>query len=425
MTKTRMLLPALLLTACATTSILDESRNYAKVGDPFRAFELLDEEREARLRSAAPIDDEFEAAWREARLAFLLARGRRSIFLEREEEALVDLAKVLAIDPDHVEAPILRQRAFDKLAARATERGDEALAKTDLEKALACYIEAEHHVPGFKGAVEGAEKVRTAVARLTARAQEQFLEAVRKMPEFRYVEVRWHSANALNNDPTREDAEALRARAQHEIALRTMERGQECQQRDQFGAALVEYRSAKKLEENLPGIVEAIAQMEREVQAAWLADAAQMDVRMGRFDKARANLEKAFELSTLARGGISELMIEARKLEGERDYKIGRDFEIQGKKREALAAYEALSKNWPDGLQDEKARIEGLRLDIDSAEKEWVAAEAAEAAGDLPKALEHYLAAEQFYGGYKNVKQRIASVRERLQPAAKGTTSGG
>jgi len=425
MIKTRLLLPALLLTACATTSILDESRNLSRTGDPFRAFELLDTEREARLLSGASIDEEFEAAWREARIDFLLARGRRSIFLEQEEEALVDLAQVLAIDPDHAEAPVLRQRAFDKLAARATAVGDEALVKNDLEKALAAYIEAEHHVPGFKQAVEGAEKVRAAVANLTARAQQQFLEAVRKLPEFRYVEVRWHSANALTNDPHRDDAEVLRLRAQREIAMRTMVRGQEAEAKDQFGAALVEYRSAKRLEDKLPGIDDAIAQMEREVKATWLAEAAQMDVRMGRFDKARASLEQAFQLSTLSRGIITEIMIEARQLEGERDYGIGRDFEIQGKKREALAAYEALSKNWPAGLQDEQARIEGLRADIDSAAKEWAAAEAAEAAGDLGKALEHYLASAQYYAEFKNARHRIASVRERLPAGSTGKTNGG
>lgn len=418
MTKTRTLLLTLLLASCTTSSAIDESREHARQGDWYRAFEVIDAEREARLRAGDEIGEEFEKAYREARLAFLLGRARHSIFVEQEEEALVDLAKVLEIDPNHAEAPVLRQRAFHKLATRATAIGDEHRLNNELEPALAAYIEAERHVPGFKEAVDGAELVRVAVARLNERAQQQFLEAVRKMPEFRFVEVRWHSANALTNNPTRQDAEGLRARANHEIALRTMLRGQDCQKKDQFGAALVEFRTAKKLEATLPGIDEAIVQMERELQATWLSERAQIDMRIGRFEIANAGLKKAFELSTLSRGSISELMIEARKLEGERDYKNGRDFEIQGMKREALAAFEALSKGWPDGFEDVKARIDGLRSDIDLAEKEWAAAVAAEAAGDLQKALEHFLTAERYYAGLENVKARITSLRERLAAAA-------
>jgi len=426
MTKTSTLLLALLLTGCAGTTAIEQSRDFAKHGDPFRAFEVLETEREARLRAGEPTDEEFEVAYHAARVAFLVNRARRSIFLEQEEEALVDLAKALAIEPDHEEVQPLRLRALDKLAAKATAVGDDRRLKNELEESLAAYIEAERHVPGYKLAVEGAEKVRVAVARLNERAQQQFLEAVRKMPEFRYIEVRWHSANALTNNPMRQDAEGLRARANHEIALRTMLRGQECQKKDQFGAALVEFRSAKKLEPKLPGIEEAIAQMEREVKATWLAERAQMDMRMGRFDLANGALKTAFDLSTLSRGSISELMIESRKLEGDRDYKAARDFEIQGKKREALAGYEAVGKAWPDGFSDEKARIEGLRSDIDMAEQEWAAGEAAETAGDLQKALEHFLTSERYYAELKNAKVRIASLRERLAAAgAPGTTSGG
>ena len=426
MTKTRTLVLALLLASCTTTTPLEESRRYTRIGDYDRAFEVLDAEREARLQSGSSIDEQFELAHRDARITFLLNRARLSIFRELEVEALVDLATVLAIDPEHQEAPVLRQRCFDKLAAKAVAVGDEFLRTGEFDKALAAYIEAERNVPGLLAAVEGADKVRQAVANLNERAQQQFLEAVRKLPEFRFVEVRWHTANSLTNNPSRQDAEVLRVRANHEIALGTLARGQECQKKDQFGAALVEFRTAKKLEKTLPGIDEAIAQMERELQATWLGERAQIDMRMGRFEVANAGLKKAFELSTLARGGISELMIESRKQEAQRDHKNGRDFEIQGKKSEALAAYEALSKGWPEGFLDEKARIDGLRSDIDMAEKEWAAAEAAEAAGELKQALEHFLASEQYYPEWKNGKERIASLRARLAAAgAPGTTSGG
>jgi tetratricopeptide (TPR) repeat protein len=426
MTKTSTLLLALLFTGCASSSALDRSRDYSSHGDAFRAFEILDAEREARQKAGETTDEEFEREYSSARQRFLVDRARRLIFLEQEVEAIVDLAKVLQVDPDNREALVLRLRALDKLAAKATAIGDNLRLKNNLEEALASYIEAERNVPGYKEAVDGAELVRQAVARLNERAQQQFLEAVRKMPEFRYVEVRWHSANALTNDPKRDDAEALRARANHEIALRTVQRGKECQKKDQFGAALVEFRTAQKLEPTLPGIDDAIAQMEREVQATWLSERASMDMRMGRFEAANAGLKKAFDLSTLSRGRISELMIESRRLEADRDYKNARDFEIQGKKREALAAFEALTTRWPDGFSDEKARIDGLRSDIDLAEQEWAAGEAAETAGDLPKALEHFLASERYYADFKDAKGRITSLRAKIAGSGTpGTKSGG
>lgn len=408
---------ALLLGACASTSPLDQSRHLTATGEPFRAFEVLDAERDRLLAAGEPLAGDFERAWQDARIAFLIARARRSIFLEREPDALVDLARVLALSPHDQEAPVLRERAAHKLAVRATELGDELLVQNDLQGALLAYLEAERHEPGFEGAAKGAEKVRLAVAKLEARAQQQFLEAVRKLPEFRYVEVRWHSANALTNDPQRADAEVLRARAQRELAQLAVERARECQTKDQFGAALVEYRAAKKFVADLPGVDDAIAAMEREVEAQKLAERAQIDMRLQRFEAAHVGLQKAFGLSTLARGGISELMIQARRLEGERDYGVGRDFEIQGKKREALAAFEALAKNWPEGLLDEQARVEGLRSDIEAAAKEWQAGEAAEAAGELQKALEHFLASERFYGAYRDAKARIQALRGKLQPS--------
>jgi sRNA-binding protein len=115
-------------------------------------------------------------------------------------------------------------------------------------------------------------------------------------------------------------------------------------------------------------------------------------------------------------------MIETRHLEGDSHYQAARDMEVLGKKSEALAGYEALSKDWPEGFSDEKARIDGLKYDIENAQKEWADAEAAEAANDLPKALEHYKNSERFYAGMKDGAARI----ERLQTAIRAAgTSGG
>jgi hypothetical protein len=403
----------LLLSACAVQSAIDQSETYARLGDHERAFRVLDDFRNAELAAGATPSAELEAARQAAWQRHLLERARKLIFIEQEDAALADLRTLTALAPDYPEAAILRDRAVHKQAVRAVQEGDEHLLRKDLQAALASFLRAEALEPGFAPAVEGSERVRIALSELSTRAQSQFLEAVRKLPEFRFVEVRWHSEIALANQPDRADAEQLRERAQAEIATKALERGRECLQQDLFGAALVELRAARQLDPSLPGIDEQIAQVERELAATGLMEKAQVAMRAGRFDLAREQLGQAFELSTLSRGGISELMMQTRRLEGEARYQAARDLEILGRKSEALAAFEALAKEWPEGLLDEAARIDGLRLDVETAQREWAAAEAAEQAGDLPGALLHYETAMQFHPGWQDGPARIA----RLQAA--------
>jgi tetratricopeptide (TPR) repeat protein len=163
--------------------------------------------------------------------------------------------------------------------------------------------------------------------------------------------------------------------------------------------------------------------MDRELQAAVLIDKAQKNMRARQFDLAREQLGKAFELSVMARNDIGELVQLTRKYEGEARYKSARDLEVLGKKSEALAAYEALVKDWPNGLSDEQARCSSLRVDIAGAEKAWSEAEAAEAAGEPQKALEAYLESERFYAGWKDGKARIARLREAMAPKPEGAGS--
>lgn len=425
MTHHPSLLPALLLTAllacgCTTRARLDESRNYTRLGEHDRAFHVLDEYREAQLRAGAAIDPDFELEYAAVRQRFLIERGRTRIFEDREDEAFVDLAAVLALDPDNAEAQALRGRAITKKAIRATNRGMECLNRNELQQALVHFVDAESWIPGYPPAVEGAQKVHDAVSRMESRAQQQFLEAVRKLPEFRYHEVRWHAGNALLNDAKRSDADGLRTKANHELALHAFTRGQQARQKDRYGAALVDFRQAKRLDPSLPGLDAAIAEMQNEIAANNAADKAAVLIRKGRFAEARQLLDQAFATAALSRPHISELMLEADRTEREQQYAAARDLETLGKKAEALAAFEAVQNRWPNAPGDTKARIEALRIDIDGAASEFAAGEAAEAAADWRKALDHYKSAERFYPGYKDAKARAEALRARLAAAQSG-----
>jgi tetratricopeptide (TPR) repeat protein len=426
MTTIRSLLPlAFLLAACGSSSVYKTSTNYARLLNFTLAFDVLEQERLRRIAAGDEIDEEFADAHRKARLEYLLDRGQRRIFLDMEDAALMDLAGVLAMHPQHPEALTLRDRALWKKASRAAARGDEHYAKNELEQALASYIESERSIPGFEPAVEGTIKVGKQVDRMNARAQRQFLEAVRKLPEFRFVEVRWHANNAVTNDPSRGDAAALQVRAQREMAQAALVRAEQCIAKDNFGAALLEFREARRLDPAVPGIDGQVDRMQREVEANWLVERAQMEMRMGGFEIAREQLGKALAFASMpkTRANISELMLDARRLEGDVHYNEGRDFELLGKKQAALGAYEALVRNWPEGLLDEQARIDALRTDIAAAEVEYAAAETEEAAGNLQAALDHMLVAQRFCADLKDVEQRVVKLRERIAAAA-GTGSG-
>ena len=415
MTMNRSLLPLLaLLAACSSVSVVDESKVYARQGNHLLAFDLLQKERQRMLVENQEPSAEFEALYRQAEIDYVLFEARRQIFEEQEELALETLDKAIAVGADPGVVGLWRARATHKLAVRATEVGNEHLVKGELQPALEKFLEALSRQADHEPALEGAEMVRTAVLRLTERAQQQFLEGVRKLPEFRYVEVQWHALNATTNDPSREDAKALASRAQKQILEQMFARAKELQDTDQFGAALLQYREVRRAEASYPGVDEAIALMTREVEAARLVERAKIDMRMERFDVAREGLDDALKLSEFSRAGIGELLMQCKRMRGEHAYQEARDLEILGKKAEALAAFEAIRADYPGGLLDEAARADALKVDVDGAKAAWDAAVAAEAAGDLGQALEHYRTAERFYPGWQDGKDRIARLAAKL-----------
>lgn len=406
-----------LVVACSgSSSAVQRSRELAGDGNYYLALMALED-----AGGAASGDPEVVEAWREARLDYLVHESQRLIFLDREEDALELLAEAAETHPDNKVVAGLAVLARNKLAQRATALGDRAMAFGEPTDALKYYQEATAWVPDHKPALEGIERVRTTFAAMHQKAQEHFLEAIRRFPELRWVEVDWHASAALEKDPSREDAKDLRTRAARQIAQRTLDRAKQAEEEGYYGAALMEYRSARKLDPSIESIDERIAHMEKEVQAGGLLAQAMMHSANKRFDKARTMLEEAFALTILEKAVVNDALLQNRKREAEVAYQLARDLELQGRKADALIGYEALDKAWPDGLLDVKARCASVRSEIAEAEKAWAAGEAAEAARDNKAALEAYQSVELFYPGYKDVRDRIQRLKAAMQaPAANG-----
>lgn len=412
----------LILGGCTTNSVLDASRKFASVGDFKHAFETLDSERMAQLE-AGSVDPKLEKAYQSMRLQYLRDRAQQRIFTEREEMALKDLQLIELTDPDYPGLKSLRFAANKKKARRIVDRADERLTQQDFPGALEGYIESQRLVPGFEPANDGIGKVREEMARLSARAQQQFLQAVRKVPEFRHIEVAWHAAAVIHltpdaSDERRAEAAEMQRAARKESAQATFARAKVCEDDNQFGAARVLYLEARRLDPTIEGVETAVDKMDQELKALGMLEKAQVEMRNERFDEADELLADAHKLSSYSRGAISELMMASRKLKGKQHYRQALDLEVMGKKVEALAAFEALVKEWPAGLEDEAARVDGLKFDVDSAKTEWQAAEEAEAAGDLVKALDHYLTAERFYSEWRDGEAHIARLRKAIAAKA-------
>ena len=134
---------------------------------------------------------------------------------------------------------------------------------------------------------------------------------------------------------------------------------------------------------------------------------------IGDADAARAKLDQALALSVLMRNDIGLMLADVAKTEAKAKYRAARDLEVLGRKLEALQAFVALVESCPAGVDDEKARVAGLQADVDGWARHWAAADAAEAAGDLDKALEEGLEAQRYYA-HPEGKLRLERLREAI-----------
>ena len=399
---------AIFLAGCAASYPVRTSREFLQQGNFTQAFHAINDARQAQIDAHEEVDAKTEECYQEVRIRFLLYEARQAIFDGDERKAVRLIAEVQLTSPNNAVAKELAQRAKHRVASQLCLKGEEFISIGDLAQALECFELALIGEPDMEVALAGRVLAQSDVAKLHGIAQRQFLEAIRKLPEFRYNEAGYHAGVAVLRGASRTDAQDVRVRAYRAVAEVEQQRAEESRNNGAYGAALMSYREALRLWPELPNGEANIVAMTHELEAQASLERASMAIRTGQMEKARALLQAALLLSTLERGPINELLFEARKHEGQQNYDIARDLEIEGKKSEALVQFELVSKDWPDGLADEKTRIGALRNDIQGAEKAFAEGESAEQKNDLKAALEHYRAAQTYYSAYKDVTVRVA-----------------
>ena len=409
----------MLLASCSTTSFSEQISRAERRGNWERAYALIHKEYQQLRDDGQEVPEPLAQEHERLRREYMRDRAQSLIFRERQDEAVKLLDELESLDPGFRDLEELRYHAELKQAEALAVAGDRLLSEREYQLAMEKYLESHSISEDCGLATAGMERVKEELARMDEVAQRQFLQAVRKYPEFRHVEVAWHAEAVIRNSPDMESerrvsAQRLRTEARAERARATFEQAEACAKIDKFGAALVLYRQVLEFDPEFEGAAAAIEQMDSELEALGLIESAQLVMRNGDFVKARALLDQAFEKSELSRGAISELMIESRRLEGQAEYRAARDFEVMGKKAEALSAFEALSAKWSEGFEDEAARADALRVDIEGAQSEWQDAVDAEAAGDLEKALDHFINSARFYEKWRDAPAQIKRLKEAL-----------
>jgi hypothetical protein len=412
-TKPLCVLALLLAAACSSVSALELSEEYRSVGYLELAYHELHTEYEAEKARGAVLP-EVEQAYLDLLPEYELFMARREIYGNREFEGIALLKKVLEKRPGDEAAAALMNRALHKLARRATALGQDRLAAGECEEAVVAFNQAFEWVPEFEPAIEGVAEVDALVAKMHGEAQQQFLEAIRKLPQLRYPEVDWHARIALERDPKREDSAELRDRAQRELASRAMDRAVQARDEGVYGAALMEFRTARNYWPATVGVDEHVAHMEREVKAQQVIERAMLMLNADRLDRANEGLDEAAAMTSLQAGWINEIRLMVRTRAGHIAYGRARDLELQGLKQEALEAFQAVVEEWPNGLLDEQVRVSALQLDIRGAELAYAEGDKSQQAGDLAVALEQFLTAQTFYENYKDVGERVRALRELL-----------
>ncbi|MBI5849837.1 MAG: hypothetical protein HZB39_02185 [Planctomycetes bacterium] len=135
-----------------------------------------------------------------------------------------------------------------------------------------------------------------------------------------------------------------------------------------------------------------------------------MDIARGDLAGARVKLEKAAASTQRQSNAVEDMLLLLHERELDNAYYAAKDVELQGRLEEAFTSYVALAESSP-GFRDVKERTADLRLRIDEAKKAYDAGAAAEANGDVEGAITHFTTVLLYWPRYQDTAARLAKLR--------------
>jgi tetratricopeptide (TPR) repeat protein len=369
-----------------------------------------------QAREAAPGDPAVEAAYWRVRKLWLLERARSMIFANRDADALAELEKVLTLDPEEPTALAWRQKAIEKLAIRATDQGDELARSGKLEDALLRYNEALGFIPGDERATTGLEELGEVWSSNRQRARLHFLDGLRAGSDNLSGQSLYHLRRALELDPGLEEARAPLAEAERRVQEDLLETARDMIERGSYHGAKHAIESAPQSMRTLPGVEELLSLANAEIEVNDLRDDGQIALARGELTVARAKLEAAFEKSAKRREQIGEMLLALRGRELEAEYLAAKDLELLGSLDAAIEAYAKLDARSPS-YRDVRDRTRELKVRVEEAKKAYDLGIAAQEAGQTEAALTHFADVLLYWTNYRDVAERIASLRQSREPS--------
>ncbi len=361
-------------------------------------------------RKESPDDQDVERAYWKIRTGWLLWRAQQLVFHDQDGAALAELEKGLAVEPENAIALAWKSKAIDKLITRSVDSGDSLRRSGQLQEALAAYHDALAHQPGNPEAEEGLAELARTWQKQRDVARSHYMDGVRALSEQLLEQAAYHLALALELDPTLDEATDPLRDVRRQIADERFADANTLFLAGAYDAAKRDLLALKESSPEMPGVDELLARATAESETTGLIDQGQMDIARGNLAGARAKLEKAAASTQRQSNAVEDMLLLLHERELDSAYYAAKDVELQGRLEEAHTSYTTLAGSSP-GFRDVKERIADLRLRIDEAKKAYDAGAAAEANGDVEGAITHFTTVLLYWSRYQDTAARLAKLR--------------
>jgi len=368
--------------------------------------------------------------FRGVRVGYLLELGTEHVFNNHEYTAIETFEEVLAINPDDPRAKQWIEKAQEKLAGKAAQRGDEHERSGELLEALMAYDEALDHVANFPRALAGIESVAKTVKSRQERAEDHYTRGVAALGEQLYPETWYEMVNAVTLDPKMVKATQKRDVAHDHLLASRFQSAVDLEEAGYHAAALTEYQTIQQQDPTFEGINQRVEHMRREAKVDALVRDAEMAVLKRDFDKAREALDEAYETTITQKHRVVELQILVKEGYSEDLYQKARICQFENRKEDALALFKKIDEDWSgEGFKDVKTWISSLEAELAEARAGYERGQKAEQEGNLEAAIEAYDDALLYYPGFMGLDSKIAELKKKLedpgsQPEQEGDPKG-
>jgi tetratricopeptide (TPR) repeat protein len=344
----------------------------------------------------------------ESRYRSILQSARDLVHINQIDDAMRLLDELELERPNGEGINEIRDAAYRRKAAELADSGEQLLDDGFPEAALRTYREALRWNSNNEEAQQGLRESERLAGARAQRGEVLYFEGLDQVLEGKRTQAHTsfaHAAELLGSDSRA--ADQVQELSEQLAAELTLEARMLLDQESIGGAWLV-LSDAVRLDPANLDANSMYAEVDRELEARRLLNAADIHVRGGRMDAASVVLERVLEVTGETYSAQVERMAERAFNEAaSRDYKLARACELDNQVVRAVALYENILRV-TEGyrFEDLRLRVDNLQRRIDLASKAYTIARQAEASGNTDayrQALEDCL---ELAGDYRDAYER-------------------